>query len=159
MPFFPYSPKRLSAEMGFRKHDTHSGYNIWDFYLQSCFQAAAATVSFSLVCPLSSHCCSNSALFLFQVPVCYWNRGGMIRRWLPAKLANPSPAAELHNTPHHTLIRSPDLRQSNGQNRATVGTFSGEIHFPRLAIQYFMISGSFLTIYLYPLCLIQFISV
>lgn len=92
---FSHTPQR-----GFRKHDTHSGYNICDFYLQSCFQAAAAAVPFSLVCPVSSHCCSNSALFLFQVPMCYWNRGGMIRRSLPAKLANPSPAAELQNSPH-----------------------------------------------------------
>lgn len=124
--------------MGFRKHDTHSGYNICDFYLQSCFQAATAAVPFSLVCPVSSHCCSNSALFLFQVPMCYQPS------W-------PTLPLQLSYRTHHTLIRSPDLRQSNGQNRATVGSFSGEIHFPTLAIQYFMISESFLTIYLCPL--------
>lgn len=63
----------------------------------------------------------------------------------------PTLPLQLSYRTHHTLIRSPDLRQSNGQNRATVGSFSGEIHFPTLAIQYFMISESFLTIYLCPL--------
>lgn len=106
---FPHTPQRDFQHKWVLESMTHTvvvcvpvnkSPSICDFYLQSCFQAAAAAGPFSLVCPVSSHCCSNSALFLFQVPMCYWNRGSMIRRSLPAKLANPSPAAELQNSPH-----------------------------------------------------------